>query len=98
MCSTGAPRFRLLGVPIRVGRSWLIILALVTWTLAGLFHEQVPGLAVAGSWALGLVGAVALFLCLLVHELGGAPSSPGRPGFRCAPCLLDLRLRRDKRQ
>jgi hypothetical protein len=31
--------FRLLGIPINLDASWLIILALLTWTLIDLFRE-----------------------------------------------------------
>jgi Zn-dependent protease len=64
--------FRLLGIPISLDASWLIILALLTWTLISLFREAVPGLAVATYWAMGLAAALAFFTCIVLHELGHA--------------------------
>lgn len=34
--------FRLLGIPIRVDPSWLVILALITWTVGLQFRPQLP--------------------------------------------------------
>lgn len=64
--------FRLLGIPISLDASWLIILALLTWTLIDLFREAVPGLSVSSYWAMGLCAALAFFTCIVLHELGHA--------------------------
>ncbi|MFL5339212.1 MAG: site-2 protease family protein [Gemmataceae bacterium] len=72
--------FRLLGIPIYVDASWLIILALLTISLASRFpallHETFPETTDVPSrsefWALGLLAAVAFFACILLHELGHA--------------------------
>ncbi len=64
--------FRLLGIPISLDASWLIILALLTWTLINLFQEAVPDLPVATYWAMGLGAALAFFTCIVLHELGHA--------------------------
>jgi Zn-dependent protease/CBS domain-containing protein len=64
--------FRLLGIPISLDASWLIILALLTWTLIDLFREAVPGLPVATYWVMGLAAALAFFTCIVLHELGHA--------------------------
>ena len=34
--------FRLAGIPIYLDLSWLIILVLITWTLANVFASEVP--------------------------------------------------------
>lgn len=61
---------RLFGFPIRIDPSWLIILLLVTWSLAtGWFPSRHEGLSTATAWAMGLIGALALFASLVVHEL-----------------------------
>ena len=64
--------FRLLGIPISLDASWLIILALLTWTLIDLFREAVPDLPVATYWVMGLGAALAFFTCIVLHELGHA--------------------------
>jgi Zn-dependent protease len=64
--------FRLLGIPISLDASWLIILALLTWTLITFFHEAVPDLSVATYWVMGLAAALAFFTCIVLHELGHA--------------------------
>ena len=64
--------FRLLGIPINVDASWLIILALLTWTLASLFLELVPDLSPLVYWAMGLGTALAFFTSVVLHELGHA--------------------------
>ena len=71
---------RLLGIPISVDASWLIILVLLTLNLATGFpakvHQYFPGatheLAPAEYWVMGLITALAFFACILLHELGHA--------------------------
>jgi Zn-dependent protease len=71
---------RLLGIPISLDASWLIVLFLLTLSIASglpaLVHEYYPE---AGEtlpsyqyWALGLISALAFFGCILLHELGHA--------------------------
>ncbi|MCS6975881.1 MAG: site-2 protease family protein [Gemmatales bacterium] len=62
--------FRLLGIPINIDASWLVILALLTWTLSSLFSEVVEGLPPWTYWLMGVVSALAFFGCILLHELG----------------------------
>jgi Zn-dependent protease/CBS domain-containing protein len=72
--------FRLLGIPIFIHPSWLIVLALLTLSLAGgypdMLQEAFPGEAPRvpwyASWAMGLITAAAFFTCILLHELGHA--------------------------
>ncbi len=64
--------FRLLGIPIGLDASWLIILALLTWTLIDLFRETVPGLPAATYWVMSLGAALTFFACIVLHELGHA--------------------------
>ena len=71
--------FRLFGVQINADLSWFIILLLVTWQLAtALFPgtperpAMAPGLSTAAYWAMGLAGALLLFACIVLHELGHA--------------------------
>jgi Zn-dependent protease/CBS domain-containing protein len=64
--------FRLLGIPIYLDISWLIILLLVTGTLTGHFSQEVPGLSLPEYVAMGLLTALAFFTCIVLHELGHA--------------------------
>jgi Zn-dependent protease/CBS domain-containing protein len=62
--------FKLFGFEVRVDASWLVIAALVTWSLAlGVFPALAPGLTKGTYWWMGVVGAVGLFLSIVVHEL-----------------------------
>jgi Zn-dependent protease/predicted transcriptional regulator len=61
--------FRLFGFDVRVDASWLIIAALLTWSLAvGLFPYEFPGLTLAQYWWMGIAGTVGLFLSIIIHE------------------------------
>lgn len=62
--------FRVFGFDVRIDASWLIIVALLTWSLAvGVFPYRYPGLGVAEYWWMGAVGALGLFFSVVVHEL-----------------------------
>ncbi|MGH2406524.1 MAG: site-2 protease family protein [Candidatus Limnocylindrales bacterium] len=62
--------FRVLGIEIAVHPSWLIIFALVSWSLAtGYFPSALVGIATAEAWVLGLFSALLLFGSVLIHEL-----------------------------
>jgi Zn-dependent protease len=62
--------FKLFGFEVRLDASWLLIAALVTWSLAaGIFPQAEPGLSAASYWWMGLSGAVLLFGSIIVHEL-----------------------------
>ncbi len=62
---------RILGIDVYIDGSWLIIFALVTWTLAGHYfpaqHPQNPALF---NWVLGIVASLLFFASVLAHELG----------------------------
>jgi Zn-dependent protease/CBS domain-containing protein len=62
--------FKLFDFEVRVDASWLIIAALVTWSLAvGVFPAVAPGLTAGTYWWMGVVGAAGLFLSIVIHEL-----------------------------
>jgi len=64
------PLFTILGFQVKFDTSWLILVVLITWTLAdGVFPHYYKGLATATYWYMGIVGALGLFLSIVVHEL-----------------------------
>jgi Zn-dependent protease/CBS domain-containing protein len=64
---------RLGGVPIGAHWSWLIIVGLITFSLAAeAFPTAVPGYSDATYAAMGAVASVLFFGSLLLHELGHA--------------------------
>ena len=61
--------FKLLGFQVRIDLSWIIIAVLVAWSLSeGLFPFQVQGLSTRTYWIMGIVGALGLFLSIIIHE------------------------------
>ena len=66
----GVTLFRVFGIPVRVHVSWLVIVGLLTWSLAvGYFPQVLPGVPQAAHWAQGLLAALLLFASVLLHEL-----------------------------
>ena len=64
---------RIAGIPVGVSPLWLVIVALITWSLgAGYFPEAVHGIGTAAAYALGLASALLLFASILAHEFGHA--------------------------
>jgi Zn-dependent protease/CBS domain-containing protein len=64
---------RVIGIPIYLHFSWLIIFALIVWTLStGYFPAQYPDLPASSYWAKGLVASLLFFVSILLHELGHA--------------------------
>jgi Zn-dependent protease/CBS domain-containing protein len=61
------------GVEVRINWSWLVIFALIVWSLAdGVFPSQNPGLSNGVHLAMAIVAALLFFASLLLHELGHA--------------------------
>jgi Zn-dependent protease/predicted transcriptional regulator len=64
---------RIAGIPVGISPLWLIVVALITWSLgAGYYPSEVHGITTAGSYALGLASALLLFASILAHEFGHA--------------------------
>ena len=64
---------RVIGIPIYLHFSWLIIFGLIVWTLStGYFPAQYPDLPASSSWAKGLVASLLFFVSIVFHELGHA--------------------------
>jgi PDZ domain-containing secreted protein/Zn-dependent protease len=65
--------FKVRGIAIGVNWSWLLVFALVVWSLAqALFPATYPGLAGTTYLFMALVAAAAFFGSVLLHELGHA--------------------------
>ncbi|MGX7679702.1 site-2 protease family protein [Jatrophihabitans sp. DSM 45814] len=65
----------ILGVPIFVTPSWLLVVGFVTISYSDFLRSRVAGLSTAGSYVLSLGFAVALALSVLAHELGHTVAS-----------------------
>lgn len=69
--------FKVMGVRIRIDLSWFILALLITWSLANLFPrmypaEEYPAMTRTAYWSMGALGAIGLFISILLHELGHA--------------------------
>ncbi len=61
---------KIFGIEIYIHFSWVIILVLLTWSLAvGWFPVLYHGFSAITDWILGLTAAVLLFVSVLLHEL-----------------------------
>ena len=64
---------RVAGIEIGVNWSWVVVFALITWTLASaVFPSTNPDLSKGAYVAMAIVAAVLFFGSLLAHELGHA--------------------------
>ncbi|MCW3048594.1 MAG: peptidase [Solirubrobacterales bacterium] len=70
------PTFRLgrvAGIEVGANWSWLLVVALIVWSLAaGVFPDSNPGLSDGTYLAMAVVSALLFFLSLFLHELGHA--------------------------
>ena len=64
---------RIAGIRIGINWSWLVVFALIAWTLASsVFPDQNPHLADGTYVGMGVAAALLYFCSLLLHELGHA--------------------------
>jgi Zn-dependent protease/predicted transcriptional regulator len=64
---------RIAGIRISINWSWLVVFALITWSLAAaVFPDQNPGLSDGTYVVMAIVAAMLFFGSLLLHELGHA--------------------------
>lgn len=60
----------IMGIPIRIHFSWLIIFGLITWSLSTFyFPKAAPQLPAASYWISGAIAALLLFMSVAFHEL-----------------------------
>jgi Zn-dependent protease/predicted transcriptional regulator len=60
----------IMGIPIRLHYSWLIVFGLITWSLSTYyFPKAAPELPIASYWIKGTLAAVLFFSSICFHEL-----------------------------
>jgi Zn-dependent protease len=60
----------IMGIPIRVHFSWLIVFGIITWSLSTFyFPKAAPDLAAGSYWISGAIAALLLFASVAFHEL-----------------------------
>ncbi len=61
---------KIFGIDIYIHISWVIIIVLMTWSLAvGWFPVLYHGFSAITDWVLGFIAAILLFVSVLLHEL-----------------------------
>jgi Zn-dependent protease/CBS domain-containing protein len=61
--------FKLMGFEVGIDPSWVVIAILIAWSLStGWFPFQYKNLSTQTYWIMGIVGALGLFLSIIVHE------------------------------
>ncbi|MGM0483849.1 MAG: site-2 protease family protein, partial [Candidatus Krumholzibacteriota bacterium] len=62
--------FSIMGFDIRIDLSWLIIVVLISWSLAvAVFPSRLEGQSEFVYWIMGIAGAAGLFASVTFHEL-----------------------------
>jgi Zn-dependent protease len=67
--TTGFRIARILGIPIYLDASWLLIFGLITYKLAMDFRQLHPQWSPTQHWAVGILASLLLFGSVLFHEL-----------------------------
>jgi Zn-dependent protease len=71
--TTSIPLGRIFGIRVGINWSWLVVFALIAWTLAsGIFPDTNPGLRHGTYVWMAIVASTLFFASLLLHELGHA--------------------------
>ena len=66
----GIEIFKVAGIQVAIDYSWLVIFALILWSLAaGYFPGEYPGYSTGTYWLVGLVATILFFGSVLGHEL-----------------------------
>ncbi len=66
----GIRLFKVLGIQISIDYTWFIVFVLFAWSLAyGYFPFASPGLERGTYLFMGVVSAILLFACVLIHEI-----------------------------
>ena len=81
---------RVAGIPVRIDVSWLLVFALISWSLAaGYFPRVLPDLTPGAAWAHGVAAALLLFASVFLHELAHALVALGH-GVRVSSIRLHV--------
>src|SRR5258708_12762160 len=67
--TTGFRIAKILGIPIYLDASWLLIFGLITYSLAMNFGEQHPKWTPVQHWSVGILTSLLFFGSVLFHEL-----------------------------
>jgi Zn-dependent protease len=59
----------ILGIPIYLHASWLLIFALITYSLSRQFTSLYPAWSATQGWTVGLLTSILFFASVLFHEL-----------------------------
>lgn len=71
MLKTSITLGKIMGIPIGIHISWVLIFVLLTWSLGGgHFPQQYPEWPMELHWLVGLTASLLLFISVLLHELG----------------------------
>ena len=65
----GIPLGKVVGFPLSIDWSVLVIMWLFTWSLAATLPDAAPGHSSSAYWLAGACGAAVLLASLLAHEL-----------------------------
>lgn len=60
---------KIAGIEITINYTWIIIVVLITWSLATAFMAIYPAWGTATYWIVGFIAAILLFVSVLLHEL-----------------------------
>lgn len=67
------------GIDVGLHYTWLIIFALITWSLAtGFFPQVYPGWDTATYWITGGLASILLFVSVLIHEIAHSLVARGK--------------------
>jgi Zn-dependent protease/predicted transcriptional regulator len=66
---TGFRIARILGIPIYLDASWLLIFGLITYLLAMTFRQLHPQWTSTEHWGAGILASILFFCSVLIHEL-----------------------------
>ena len=61
--------FRLLGITFQIDLAWMLVFALMAFSLAAQFSKEYPNWSVAHYWIVGIVTCLLFFVSIILHEL-----------------------------